>query len=622
MQDNPPNDLSPFLRLTLQALFVFFAGLFVFLFLWFASIIVDQVWHAGRILPGISMNRIDLSGLEIDQAAQMLESGMMFGENDELTLQYADISWQAHPFQIGLQFNANASARKAFEYGRKGPLGSFLAYQFLGRHSSYELQPIVTLDEKTAWDYLSMVSNEFDLPMEEAGLTLNGTQVIAQSGQIGRTLDIPASINLIADQMRKADISTIQLVIEERRPEIIDASAFASQAQVILSRSFEFAIPDGQSDVGRTFNITPEKIAPMLTFTRQINNSQAVLIPQFREDLLLAYLVDIADRTAIRPQNPRFIFNDDTRQLDLLTSAVTGRELNTNESIQSIQSAIAANQSSALLVFNSLTPEITDSASAAELGITELLVEESSYFYGSSEPRIQNIEKAASEFHGLLVPPGATFSMAASMGDVSLDNGYTEALIIFNGRTIEGVGGGVCQVSTTLFRTAFFSGFPIVERYPHAYRVSYYEKTSGNGRDADLAGLDATVYVPLVDLKFTNDTLYWLLMETYVNRGANRITWKFYSTSDSRSVEMVTTGPVNIVEPKKPLYTVNSKLSAGEIKQVDWEADGADVRVERYVYRDGALIASDTFLTHYAPWRAVYECGPGTDCPISKEEDE
>ena len=70
-----------------------------------------------------------------------------------------------------------------------------------------------------------------------------------------------------------------------------------------------------------------------------------------------------------------------------------------------------------------------------------------------------------------------------------LDNGYSEALIIYNGKTIEGVGGGVCQVSTTLFRTAFFAGFPIEERHPHAYRVSYYEKTYGNKRDSNLAGL-------------------------------------------------------------------------------------------------------------------------------------
>jgi len=107
--------------------------------------------------------------------------------------------------------------------------------------------------------------------------------------------------------------------------------------------------------------------------------------------------------------------------------------------------------------------------------------------------------------------------MAQAMGEVSLNNGYAEELIIYNGQTIQGVGGGVCQVSTTLFRTAFFSGFPIAERHPHAYRVKYYEKESGNRLNNRLAGLDATVYVPLVDLKFINDTPYWLLMETYVS---------------------------------------------------------------------------------------------------------
>ena len=107
--------------------------------------------------------------------------------------------------------------------------------------------------------------------------------------------------------------------------------------------------------------------------------------------------------------------------------------------------------------------------------------------------------------------------MGDALGDVSLDTGYAEALIIYGNRTIQGVGGGVCQVSTTLFRTAFFGGYPVVERYPHAYRVSYYEYTAGGDVDPDLAGLDATVFTPVVDFRFTNDTPYWLLMETYVN---------------------------------------------------------------------------------------------------------
>ena len=162
---------------------------------------------------------------------------------------------------------------------------------------------------------------------------------------------------------------------------------------------------------------------------------------------------------------------------------------------------------------------------------------------------MQNIKAASAKFHGLLVAPGETFSMASAMGDVSLDNGYAEALIIIGGQTIKGVGGGVCQVSTTLFRTVFFAGFPIVERYAHAYRVGYYEQTA-NGRDNSLAGLDATVFVPMVDFKFVNDTPYWLLMETYVN--GYSLTWKFYSTSDGRTVDWNTTGPTNIVAAARP----------------------------------------------------------------------
>ncbi len=159
---------------------------------------------------------------------------------------------------------------------------------------------------------------------------------------------------------------------------------------------------------------------------------------------------------------------------------------------------------------------------------------ETSYFYGSSAERIQNIEAAARQYHGVLVAPGETFSMGAHLGDVSLDNGFAEALIIYGGRTIKGVGGGVCQVSTTLFRAVFNAGFPIVERTPHAYRVSYYEQNASGGVDPRLAGLDATVYFPLVDFKFTNDSPYWILMETYMGSGS--LTWKFYSTSDGRSV--------------------------------------------------------------------------------------
>jgi vancomycin resistance protein YoaR len=199
------------------------------------------------------------------------------------------------------------------------------------------------------------------------------------------------------------------------------------------------------------------------------------------------------------------------------------------------------------------------------------------------------------------------------LGDISLENGYAEALIIYGGRTIKGVGGGVCQVSTTLFRTAFFAGYPINERYSHAYRVYYYEQNPSGARDPNLVGLDATVYVPVVDFKFTNDTPYWLLMETYPDAATRQLTWKFYSTSDYRTINWTTTGPQNIVEAPEPLLIENEELELGEVRQVDWAAEGADVSIQRTVFRDGAVYFEDAFNTHYEPWQAVCEYGPGTE---------
>jgi vancomycin resistance protein YoaR len=267
------------------------------------------------------------------------------------------------------------------------------------------------------------------------------------------------------------------------------------------------------------------------------------------------------------------------------------------------------------LVVKTDEPQIPSSITGAEIGVTELLWSETSYFYGSSPERIQNIQAASKSFHGLLVAPGETFSMGEHMADVSLENGFAEALIIFGGRTIKGVGGGVCQVSTTLFRAAFNAGFPIVERYSHAYRVSYYEQGPSGGVDPRLAGLDATVYFPLVDFKFKNDSPYWILMETYVNAQARTLTWKFYSTSDGRTVDWDTTGPTQIVSAPAPLFEENPDLAKNEMKQLDWAANGADVTVTRTVFRDGAVYLQDQFTTHYEPWRAVCEYGPDSKNP-------
>jgi vancomycin resistance protein YoaR len=125
--------------------------------------------------------------------------------------------------------------------------------------------------------------------------------------------------------------------------------------------------------------------------------------------------------------------------------------------------------------------------------------------------------------------------------------------------------------------------------------------------------MDATVYSPIVDFRFVNDTPYHLLIETYVNDGANQITWKFYSTSMGRTVEKDGPYVTNQKNPPPPIYRASADLAIGQARQVDYAVSGADVVVYRNVYdRDGNLIINhEAFTSHYMPWAAQFEVGPG-----------
>jgi vancomycin resistance protein YoaR len=347
----------------------------------------------------------------------------------------------------------------------------------------------------------------------------------------------------------------------------------------------------------------------MMRFSRSGSGSQARYEVGLDRDQLGAFLAEYSDELERDRENARFIFNDDTRRLDLLREAVIGRTLDLPASVEAINAGLNSGLHEIALAFQMIQPEVGSDATAEQLGISENVVATSTYFSGSSPSRIQNITTASQRFHGLLVAPGETLSMVEALGDISLDTGYAEALIIYGDRTINGVGGGVCQVSTTLFRAVFYGGYQIDERHPHAYRVAYYEQGPGSPGP----GLDATVFAPLVDFRFTNDSPYWLLMETYIY--GNQLLWKFYSTSDGREVDWSSSGATDVVEHPEALYRENPDLDRGEIKQVDWAADGANVSVTRNVTRDGTIIHQDTINTHYLPWRAIYEFGPGTELP-------
>jgi vancomycin resistance protein YoaR len=405
----------------------------------------------------------------------------------------------------------------------------------------------------------------------------------------------------------------IQLVIREHTPEVLNAEEAAQAARNILLADMEVHIENGSSSDPGPWIASRESLATMLQIDRVpsgdgITDTYTVSL---NKDDLRAFLEPLAAELASDPVNARFIFNDDTHQLEPIANSKEGRALNVPASVDKVADFALLGVHQVPLVFDTLAPEISQTATAADLGISELVSSATTYFPGSSENRKTNIRTAASRFHGIVIKPWQEFSFNYYLGDVSVDTGFDEALIIYNGRTIKGVGGGVCQVSTTAFQAAFYAGFPIGLRTPHAYRVGYYEHGEG-------PGMDATVFSPVVDFTFTNDTPYHLLIETYPDLKNGTLTFKFYSTSDGRTVQKDGPYITNVVPHGPAIYEEDPDIPPGTVKQVDYSADGADVRIHRIVYRNGEVLYEDNFVSKYEPWQAIFQVAPGYVPPAAQ----
>jgi vancomycin resistance protein YoaR len=599
-----------------QILAVLACGVALYFVVMVTWIIGYQLFYAGRIFPGVYVAGVDLSGLSPNNAALKLSQTLSYPISGKVLFRNADKIWVASPAELGMVFDPTASANAAYSYGRSGGIINALLDQSRASGVGADVPPVIIFDQRVAYNYLQNIGTQINQPIVEANLHLEGTNVVAQPGQVGRLLNLDTTLIYLGAQLQTFRDGESPLVVQEAAPRLLDVASQADAARGILSQPLTLVIPNaGEGDPGPwTYDIPT--LANMLGVNVVDVDGKTEMQVGLDPSALRLKLSDLKSYVDRQPANARFTFNDETRLLETVQASSTGRLIDVEASITAINEALARGEHTVALAINEKQPEVADTSTGVMLGITELVAQGTTYFYGSSAERMQNITAAAERFNGVLVAPNETFSMGSYLGDVSLENGFAEALIIYGGRTIKGVGGGVCQVSTTLFRTVFNAGYPIVERYPHAYRVTYYEKTISGDHDSSLAGMDATVYFPLVDFKFLNDTPYWMLMETYVDISARKITWKIYSTSDGRTVEWNTTGPTNIIPPPNPVFEENPELEPEQIKQVDYSAQGADVVVTRTVWRNGQIYFTDKIQTHYQPWSAVCQYGPGTENPV------
>lgn len=590
----------------IRVLFVLFCILIACLL---GSVWAFGLYHADRIYPGASVWGVDVGGMRPEEAVAALENGL--GINAPMVTLYGpDRSWSVRPTDLGLCFDPWATLSPAYYLGRGSSWTDNLVTRLRLMAYGKDFAPVVVYDEDVTRLYLETLAEQVNLPSADATLSLDGVVPVVSLAQAGRYLDVEATLAALTLAVAQLAPTEVTLVVHEIPPAVADAEPARAEAAALLDGPLTLVLAQPREGDPGPWVLPPEQLVTMLVIQTKV----AELHTALDEDALRFYLEGLITTLAVEPVDARFHFNDDLGQLEPISPSVEGRALDVEASVARIVQELAAGNHHAPLVVQAVPPRYPATATAEELGIVELVVEGDSYFIDSPSGRDHNIRVATPKFDGIVIGPGETFSFNHYLGKVTAEAGYDKSYIIAGEQLAIEIGGGICQVSTTAFRAAFFGGYPIDQWWYHTYRVGYYE-LMGAG-----LGMDATVYSPLVDFQFTNDRPYPLLIETEIEEGAHRLVFRFYSTDDGRQVEKDGPEITDRTEPESPIYQLDETLAPGTVIRWQSAVNGMTATIGRRVLdTEGNLIYSDSFVSTYSSRRAAYHHGSGYVPPQEEE---
>lgn len=611
-----PSPRAPWLVRLLRLAILAFLGISLLTLIVAATALAYQIAIQDRVVPGVNVAGLDIGGLTRTEAAAALSE--RFQDVEDVVYSFYDGArrWTATSGELGLSFPAEELVGRAISIGRGADGRRSLRQQADAWFNGANLGVTLQFDSAVARAFLAVLAAELHIERRDASLRLDGMAVITDPGVTGRALDIEATLAALSQAILTADGEReIALIINERAPRQWNIAEAAAKINTALSTPLHLVGTDRQGALLRPWVISQEQIRSALEVTLRADGEGRRYEVGLDLSALQRYLATLSPALSKAAVDGLFDFDPITGSLTAISPSSAGRQLNVEATMQRLEAAIfhPLNRRVAM-VFEPLTPRYHEGIIAAELGITELVAEATTYYWGSWPNRRANIAIGAGALNGIIIAPGAEFSFNHHLGDITPEAGYLEGSVILGGATVTGIGGGICQVSTTMFRAAFRGGYAITERNSHGYRVGYYEY-AGAG-----PGLDAAIWQPEIDLRFQNNTPHHLLIESSFLGAKDALQFRIYSTRHWRT-EIESAVIRDVVPAPEAKYIEAADLYAGQIRQIDYAADGADVWVYRNIYdMAGALVKREQTFTRYQPWQAVFEVAPD-DPRLAVEED-
>jgi vancomycin resistance protein YoaR len=548
---------------------------------------------ADRVAGGVTVAGMDVGGLEAQEAEERLAARALQVAAVPVAFTAGGRNWPIAPQQIALRVDWATAVQAGLDEG-DGPIPLRGLKRLQLRLFGTNVEPTAAYEQDTLDKRLAAIARAIDVKGRRAALILRNGEPVVVPGEAGRKLDREAAQRTIVASLSGFERVPVALPVIVDRPDVTrDALArVAQQVRTALSAPVGFVYRSVH------WSVAPEQIATFLKLPQDGETSLSIGGPAARK-----YFGNLAKAVSRPPREVGFTVSDSGKAT--MIPSRNGRRLDIAATEKAfLAAALSSTDREAQLAVVAAEPELSTDR-AKSLGITGFVGGYTTY-YGGDPNRIHNVQLVARLIDRHLIAPGSTFSFNKTTGDRNAAKGFLEAPVIINGELKNGLGGGVCQVSTTVFNAAYEAGLSVTERHNHALYIDHYP-----------LGRDATVNYPDTDLKFVNDTDHWLLLETII--GSSSLTVRLYGTPVHRRVQ-TQASPLRKTGPAPVKKILDPHLYVGERVVEELGQPSRSVSVRRLVYdKDGDLLYDATWYSSYVSEPKVIRVGtkpvPGATQP-------
>lgn len=577
---------------------------------------IDVFASLGRVHPGVRVGEARVGAMTPAAAASKIDE--TFGPRlaDPVAVTFEDEVWQTDAEKLSVVLDSEALVAEAMEYGRTGSLGARIMTRTKLWFRPTTVPMTVEADGEALETFLDGVAAAVEREPQDARISIEGTDATIVPAVLGigvRDADVRAAVLqafAATDRDVEVPVDFIAVRVTDK-----DAEGALAEVRTMLagpvtvtddSKKWEFSAAEVAKWIAfETKPVTTSAVEPTADVTAGAPDDAAPVngaAPETAERWVLSAYISADEASAtvlarvgeveVPPVDARFQVSGGH------VSIVPSRD-----GVGADVEALATEMKRVLLTEETRTvklrtgriePELTTER-AKQMGIKERIATFTTNYSSGNRPRISNIHTLADALDGSLIAPGETFSVNERVGPRTAAKGYQEAPAIVGGRLVPSLGGGICQVVTTLFNTVFESGLPVVERRNHSYYISSYPK-----------GRDATVAWGGVDFKFKNDTDNWVLIATGYSNSS--VTISLYGTDPGYSVTGIT-GDFTDIKPFSVKEIPDDTLPSGVRVVEDAGVDGRRIVVKRTVEKGGTVVREDSFTSNYVPKQQAVRVG-------------